>query len=105
MTINTHVNGLDAQFIDITINIMSKKRGAPKKMPEQLKAAVTQIRLLPTEKSGFEDAAELAGLSLSAWMRERLRLIAKRELEEHGQTAAFLPSATSKYRKGKDRNG
>jgi hypothetical protein len=52
--------------------------------------ALTQIRLLVSEKEGFEEAANLAGLSLSAWMRERLRSIARKELEAHGRVAAFL---------------
>ena len=70
---------------------MTKKRGAPPKSADERKAAITQIRLLATEKAGFEAAAGLAGLSLSAWMRERLRSVAKEELAEHGQTPAFLP--------------
>lgn len=69
---------------------MAKKRGAPPKSAEQRKEALTQIRLLATEKAGFEEAAELSGLSLSAWIRTRLRLIAKKELEAHGKTPDFL---------------
>ncbi|HEX4131397.1 MAG TPA: hypothetical protein VHZ24_15260 [Pirellulales bacterium] len=51
---------------------------------------MTQIRLQPSEKEGFAEAAQLAGLSLSAWMRERLRIAAKKELEQFGKTAVFL---------------
>jgi hypothetical protein len=91
MTNNIRVNSLDRYFLCHYNCIMSKKRGAPKKAVDERKAAVTQIRLLATEKEGFEEAAELAGLSLSSWMRERLRAVAKRELGEHGQVAAFLP--------------
>jgi len=69
---------------------MSKKQGASRKAESDLKSSVTQIRLLAAEKAGFEEAAELSGLSLSAWMRERLRLIAKKELEQHGKTPPFL---------------
>jgi predicted HicB family RNase H-like nuclease len=69
---------------------MSKKRGAPKKAANERKASVTQIRLQPSEKEGFAEAAQLAGLSLSAWMRERLRIAAKKELEQFGKTAVFL---------------
>jgi hypothetical protein len=74
---------------------MAKKRPIPRKPADERKAAVTQIRLLAVEKAGFEEAAELAGLSLSAWMRERLRTVARRELEEHGQRAIFLPKRRS----------
>ena len=69
---------------------MNKKRGAPSKSAEERKAALTQIRLMSTEKAGFEEAARLSGLSLSAWMRERLRGIAKRELQAHGKKPEFL---------------
>jgi hypothetical protein len=42
------------------------------------------------EKQGFADAAELAGIPLAVWMRERLRKAAAKELEEAGREAAFL---------------
>jgi hypothetical protein len=69
---------------------MAKKRIPAPKAPPVKMGAVTQIRLQPTEKEGFEEAARLAGLTLSAWMRERLRSVARRELEDHGKTAMFL---------------
>jgi hypothetical protein len=62
--------------------------GGSRKRKEEL----LQIRLEVLEKQAFEDAASLAGLALSAWVRERLRLSARRELEESGRTVAFLPS-------------
>jgi hypothetical protein len=69
---------------------MGKKRGAPPKATGERKAALTQIRLLETEKAGFEEAADLAGLSLSAWIRTRLRTVAKKELEAQGRSPIFL---------------
>ena len=69
---------------------MSKKRGAPSKTIAERRASLTQIRLMSSEKTGFEEAAKLSGLSLSAWMRERLRSVAKRELESYGKTPDFL---------------
>lgn len=69
---------------------MAKKRGAPNKSDEDRKTAITQIRLMTSEKDGFEEAARLAGLSLSAWMRERLRMVARKELESHGKQPEFL---------------
>jgi len=48
------------------------------------------IRVDDTEKLGFEDAADLAGISLSAWARQRLRTAAIQELQQAGQQIAFL---------------
>ena len=56
-------------------------RGRPPKGSDKVKSTRLDIRLTEVEKTGFSDAAELAGLELSAWIRERLRLIAKKELE------------------------
>jgi len=50
-----------------------------------------QIRLQSAEKDGFEEAAALAGISLSSWVRERLRLSAIRELESAGRRVPFIP--------------
>ncbi|MGE0199976.1 MAG: hypothetical protein AB7P76_03280 [Candidatus Melainabacteria bacterium] len=54
------------------------------------KKEVLQIRLSEKEKDGFEIAASLAGISLSSWVRERLRLAAIRELENAGQQIPFV---------------
>lgn len=54
------------------------------------KAEVLQIRLTSREKQGFQSAAELAGVPLSSWVRERLRLAAIRELENAGLTIPFV---------------
>jgi uncharacterized protein (DUF1778 family) len=55
------------------------------------KSESLKIRLGPEEKQAFQDAADLAGVALSAWIRERLRKAARAELEEAGQHIAFLP--------------
>lgn len=52
---------------------------------------VLQIRITASEKEGFELAAALAGISLSSWVRERLRLTAIRELESAGRRVPFVP--------------
>jgi uncharacterized protein (DUF1778 family) len=49
-----------------------------------------KLRLQPEEKEAFEQAAELAGVPLSAWVRERLRRAARRELDEDGKPVPFL---------------
>ena len=55
------------------------------------KAELLTIRITDTEKEGFELAAVLAGISLSSWVRERLRLTAIRELEGAGRRVPFVP--------------
>jgi hypothetical protein len=55
------------------------------------KSEVLQIRISDAEKEGFELAAALAGISLSSWVRERLRLTAIRELEGAGRRVPFVP--------------
>ena len=55
-----------------------------------MKTDTIQIRLQPNEKEAFEKSAQLAGLALSAWVRERLRRAAIRELGESGQQIPFL---------------
>lgn len=54
------------------------------------KAQILQLRLTDEEKQGFQAAASLAGLPLSAWVRERLRLAAIRDLESAGQKIPFV---------------
>ena len=48
------------------------------------------IRLTADEKDGFLTAAELAGIPLSSWVRERLRLAAIRELESANRAVPFV---------------
>jgi len=54
------------------------------------KGQTLQIRLTDAEKQGFQEAAGLAGIPLSSWVRERLRLAAIRELESGGQKIPFV---------------
>ena len=54
------------------------------------KTTTAQIRLTEDEKDGFLQCAELAGISLSSWIRERLRLAAIRELEAAGRKVPFV---------------
>lgn len=55
------------------------------------KSEILQIRISDAEKEGFELAAALAGISISSWVRERLRLSAIRELEGAGRRVPFVP--------------
>ena len=54
------------------------------------KEQVLQIRLTEAEKRGFHAAANVAGIPLSSWVRERLRLAAIRDLESAGQKIPFV---------------
>ncbi len=48
------------------------------------------VRVTPEEKRAFKEAAELSGIPLSAWMRERIRRAARIELEDAGRQVAFV---------------
>ena len=56
----------------------------------QMKQELLKLRVEWEEKRAFQDAADLAGVSLSAWSRERLRKAARIELEGAGQQIAFI---------------
>ena len=56
-----------------------------------MKIESIEIRVQPDEKRAFRDAADIAGISLSSWVRERLRLAAIRELEGAGRMVPFIP--------------
>jgi len=58
---------------------------------EKQKTANMLIRVSAPEKEAFELAASLAGISLSSWVRERLRLASIRELESAGKRVPFVP--------------
>lgn len=49
-----------------------------------------KIRVASDEKLAFQNAADLAGTSLSSWMRERLRRAARIELTDVGQQVPFI---------------
>ena len=67
---------------------MNRRRGRPKKsnsLDEYL-----EIRVGTAEKQAFKDAADLAGIAMASWARERLRQVAIRELERASVPVAFL---------------
>ena len=66
---------------------MSRKLGRPKKfntLDEYL-----EIRVGAAEKQAFKDAANLAGIAMASWARERLRQVAIKELERASVPVAF----------------
>lgn len=68
---------------------MIKKRGAPPKASDKVLDVPLPVRIAKAEKQAFTDAAELAGMPLSAWVRQRLRKASKAELEAAGKPVAF----------------
>ena len=68
---------------------MSTKQNRPKPTV-RTRAEILQVRLTPAEKTAFVRAAEVSGIELSAWVRERLRTLAARELQAVGEQASFL---------------
>lgn len=70
------------------------KRGRPTKSPNELRTEDLLVKLQTDEKAAFKDAAQLAGVPLSVWVRERLRRVAVRELEEAAHPIAFLKHLT-----------
>lgn len=58
---------------------MNTKRGRPPKADGERAEEVLQIRLTAIEKDSWREAADRAGVPLSAWMRDRLSKAAKRE--------------------------
>jgi uncharacterized protein (DUF1778 family) len=60
------------------------------------KSVALTIRLSPEEKRAFDRAAEISGISLSSWVRERLRAASLRELDVVGELAPFLASPKGK---------
>ena len=65
-------------------------RGRPRKNTEKLRSESLLVRLEDAEKVAFRDAADLAGVPLSSWVRERLRQIASKELSSAQRPVAFL---------------
>ena len=73
--------------------IKQKRRGAPAKSSDKRKSEVFMLRMDLAEKASFAEAAELSGIPLAAWMRERLRGAARIDLEGAGRPVPFLNRA------------
>jgi uncharacterized protein (DUF1778 family) len=69
---------------------MKRNPGRPKKSKKL--NDYLEIRVESAEKEAFKSAADLAGIPVSTWVRERLRRAAIRELEEAARPIAFLQS-------------
>jgi hypothetical protein len=90
---------LDSDIFGIYTEGMSnirKGRGRPPMGSGSAKSESLLLRLAPAEKEGFAEAAALAGVPLSVWIRERLRQVAKKELEAVSRPVAFLDRKAGK---------
>lgn len=56
----------------------------PKKKAGESREKLLQVRVQGVEYKTFKQAAEQSGLDLSAWVRERLRIAARKELKTYG---------------------
>lgn len=81
-------------FVNTIIAMKKQKRGRPPKEADRLRSEALLVRLESTEKEAFRHAAELAGVPLSTWVRERLRQVAVRELENAARPIPFLRHVT-----------
>jgi hypothetical protein len=66
------------------------KGGRPPKPAGEAKAHFLQVRLQEGERDAFAEAADMAGVPLSTWVRERLRIVVREELKRYGKTPLFL---------------
>lgn len=57
------------------------KRGRPPKDPAALLSARIDFHALPGEKEQFEQAADVTGMKLSAWIRTRLLSVAQKDIK------------------------
>jgi uncharacterized protein (DUF1778 family) len=61
---------------------MANPNGRPKKPPAEVLAERMEIRLTTAEKATFVEAAQVSGLSLSEWLRAKLKTAAQRDLRQ-----------------------
>lgn len=54
------------------------------------KTDLLKIRVSEAERAAFQDAAAIAGITVSAWARERLRRAAVRDLQDASRPVPFL---------------
>jgi uncharacterized protein (DUF1778 family) len=61
-----------------------------KKIVDGRKEDYMELRLDAAEKEAFVQAAKVAGMSLSGWVRDRLRRASRKELEDMSMPVAFI---------------
>jgi hypothetical protein len=90
----THSSIVDLLWVQILTNPtqFGSLLGVKTKM---LRDKTLKLRTTESEKLAFAEAADIAGLPLSAWIRERLRRTAIRELEGAGRRVPFINDLTN----------
>ena len=77
-------------FCMYSTNMTRKRATGQRKGSDKLKSTKLLVRLHPDEKQAFAVAADLAGIAVSAWVRERLRWAAIKELQAADRQVPFL---------------
>ena len=80
MHIESHIKKNLDMYLKMHYNFIMQKE----------KTKIIQIRVTSEEKAGIIEATKIAGIPLSSWVRERLRLAAIRELEAAGKRIPFI---------------
>jgi outer membrane receptor for ferrienterochelin and colicin len=60
-----------------------------------MKTDLLKIRVSDAEKEAFQAAATIAGITVSAWARERLRRAAVRDLQDASRPIPFLEKSNA----------
>ena len=71
-------------------NVRHMRKAKQKQPADSVKGEYMELRLDVAEKEAFRNAANVAGMSLSGWVRDRLRRAARKELEDMDMPVAFL---------------
>lgn len=64
---------------------MGKQMGRPPKPAEEVLAVRIDLRVTAAEKASFEEAAQVSGLSLSEWLRTKMKAAAKRDMRRKSE--------------------
>ena len=73
------------------LNIRAGGRGSINEVP--LHDKILQVRVEAEERSAFQRAADLSGITVSEWVRMQLRQAAERRLANVGETAPWVDIA------------
>lgn len=71
---------LDCKFFVVTLDAIMAR---PSKQHGESRDHLMQVRLKEAEYLEFKEAAELAGLDLSGWVRTKLREAAKKDAKKY----------------------
>ena len=72
------------------MNFQSKRCAGPEISSAQLQTEYLDVRFVIAEKQGFNAAAELAGMPVTAWVRNWLRQATRVELKSAARSVPLL---------------